>query len=66
MSDQLVRVRISGAPVAVAVAADRLRMVLGVAGESADYPCRRDLGVRRYLDILIPSEDLLRQEVQHG
>jgi hypothetical protein len=48
----LVRVRITGPREAVAVAADRIGLVLGVAGESRDYPNSNDAGVRRYLDVL--------------
>jgi hypothetical protein len=42
-----------GPPEAVDQVARRLRDVLPVAEESADYPRRRDLGVRRYLTVAL-------------
>ncbi len=49
---ELVKVRIMGQAEAVAQVARELRHVLHVAEESADYPRRRDLGVRRYLTVV--------------
>jgi len=53
MSDRLVHVRVMGPPEAVEEVVRLLRDVLPVAEESADYPRRRDLGVRRYLAVLL-------------
>jgi hypothetical protein len=64
VADLLVRIRISGAARAVAVTAERLRMVLSVAIESTDYPNHRDPGVRRYIDVLIDGADLLAEEAR--
>lgn len=52
----LAKVRLMGPPEAVAEIARRLRQVLDVVEESADHPRRRDLGVRRYLTVLVPRE----------
>jgi hypothetical protein len=60
VADQPVHVRVMGPPEAVAEVALRLRDVLDVAEESADYPRRRDLGVRRYLTVVLPAEDSTR------
>ena len=49
----LVLVRVMGQPEAVAEVARQLRDVLHVAEESHDYPRRRDLGVRRYLTVVV-------------
>ncbi len=51
----LVQVRVMGQPEAVAEVARQLRHVLHVAEEPADYPRRRQLGVRRYLTALVPG-----------
>jgi hypothetical protein len=54
---RLVHVRVMGPPEAVEEVARRLRHALPVAEESADYPRRRDLGVRRYLTVVVePGE----------
>jgi hypothetical protein len=60
---RLVRVRIDGAPAAVALAAERVRLVLNVDRESRDYENERpgSPGVRRYLDVVIEGEDLLAE-----
>ncbi len=52
----LVHVRVMGQPDAVAEVAHQLRAVLHVAVESHDYPRRRNLGVRRYMTVLVPAE----------
>jgi len=51
----LVRVRLSGAPAAVALVASRLGHVPGIRllETSPDYRNRRDPGVRRYLTVLV-------------
>ncbi len=48
----VVKVRLMGPPAAVQAIARRLREVLAVADESADYPRRAGLGVRRYLTVV--------------
>ncbi len=53
----LVHVPVMGQPDAVAEVARQLRAVLHVAEESHDYLRRRDLGVRRYLTVLVPAEE---------
>ncbi len=49
----LVHVRVIGQPNAVGEVARQLCEVLHVAEDSADYPRRRDLGVRRYLTVVL-------------
>jgi hypothetical protein len=56
----VVNVRLMGPAAAVEAIADRLRDALAVAEESGDYPRRRDLGVRRYLTVVLPAEGLSR------
>lgn len=51
----VVNVRLMGAVDAVATISTRLREVVPVAEESRDYPRRRDLGVRRYLTVVLES-----------
>jgi hypothetical protein len=53
VADQLVRIRVSGDPAAVAEVARVVQRLLTVADESADYPIRREVGVRRYLSVLV-------------
>jgi hypothetical protein len=58
MSAQLVKVRLMGPSTAVAHAADEVRRVLTVVGESREYPNRPpSTDVRQYLDVLIDSGD---------
>ncbi len=54
---ELVKVRVMGHPEAVAEVTQQLRDVLHVAEESQDYPRRRDLGVRRYLTVVLSADE---------
>ena len=56
VSVELVHVRLMGQPEAVAEVARLLRGVVHEAEESDDVPHRRDLGVRRYLTVLLAVE----------
>ncbi len=53
----LVHVSVIGQPEVVAKVVRQLCALLHVAEESHDYPRRRDLGVRRYLTVLVPAEE---------
>lgn len=64
MAEHLVRVRITGPASAVAVAAERVRLVLNVVEESRSYPNRDNAGARRYLSVLVPAEDVIAAEVR--
>jgi hypothetical protein len=66
MAEQLVRIRVMGPLAAVAIATDRVRLVLTVAEESDDYTNRRGAGVRRYLAALVPVDDVHDQEMDRG
>jgi hypothetical protein len=64
---RLLRLRLEGSPDAVAFASERVRLVLGVARESTDYPNRPPSpDVRRYLDVLIDGADLVAEEVRRN
>jgi hypothetical protein len=57
---ELVDVRLMGQPAAVEFVTRQLRGVLPVAERLADRPRRDGLGIRRYLTVLLPAEELSR------